>query len=39
MQKKDVELTEEEIDDIYDRLDEHEENLKRAMGKNYKKQV
>lgn len=36
MQKKDVQLTDEEIDDIYDRLDEHEENLKRAMGKNYK---
>lgn len=36
MQKKDSQLTDEEIDDIYDRLDEHEENLKRAMGKNYK---
>lgn len=36
MQKLDEQLSNEEIDDIYARLDEHEENLKRAMGKNYK---
>jgi len=36
MKKLDEQLTSEEIDDIYDKLDEHEENLKRAMGKNYK---
>jgi hypothetical protein len=36
MQKLDEQLSNEEIDDIYAKLDEHEENLKRAMGKNYK---
>jgi hypothetical protein len=36
IKKADEQLTSEEIDDIYDKLDEHEENLKRAMGKNYK---
>jgi hypothetical protein len=36
IQKLDEQLSNEEIDDIYARLDEHEENLKKAMGKNYK---
>ena len=36
MQKLDEQLSNEEIDDIYARLDDHEENLKKAMGKNYK---
>lgn len=37
IKKSDEQLSEDEINTIYDRLDEHEENLKRAMGKNYKK--
>lgn len=36
IKKSDEQLSEDEINTIYDRLDEHEENLKRAMGKNYK---
>lgn len=36
IKKSDEQLSEDEINNIYDRLDEHEENLKRAMGKNYK---
>jgi hypothetical protein len=36
IKKSDEQLSEDEINGIYDRLDEHEENLKRAMGKNYK---